>query len=333
MLKMGINGIILGTSLYSFTMEWWQRLYTFDQIIEKVAKLGLGPAIEVVGYQSFRTYPDVSDEFAKHFRDLLDRHGLFPSSLGGNVDVGRQRDRVMGDEEILTQVEREIVTAKKLGFSVIRVQKFGGLNNLEKIARIAELAGVHVACELHSPLNVSHPHVIELREFYDRIDSPYLGFVPDFSCTMTAVPDAYFADLRKGGAPEALIDAIHDIWKSDIPAPDKYAALAEIRERFGLPEFLAGPLNMLIDMFGHMPVDGWREVLPYTRHIHGKFYHVNDDGIEPSIPYADLMNLLKTEGYEGTISAEYEGYAFSEEPVGFQQVQAWHEMCSRLLAS
>lgn len=327
------KGPILGTSLYSFTHEWWQRLYTLDQMIEKVSELGLGPGIEVVGYQSFRSYPDLSDDFTRHFRDLLDQHGLFPTSLGGNVDIGRRRDRLMTDEEIMAQVEREIVTAKKLGFPVIRVQKFGSLKVLENIARLAEGAEVHVACELHSPLNVNHPYVIELRELYDRLDSPYLGFVPDFSCTMTDIPEAYFANLRHNGAPEALIDTVKEIWKSDDPAPEKFAALAQVRERFGLDETLAGTLNVAIDIFGNMPVDDWREVLPYTRHIHGKFFEVNADGVEPSIPYGDLMDLLKKEGYEGTISAEYEGYAFAEEATGFQQVQAWHAMCTRLLAS
>jgi hypothetical protein len=45
------------------------------------------------------------------------------------------------------------------------------------------------------------------------------------------------------------------------------------------------------------------------------------------------MSLLKKEGYQGTISAEWEGHAFTEETIGLQQVQAWHAICSRLLAN
>jgi hypothetical protein len=59
---------------------------------------------------------------------------------------------------------------------------------------------------------------------------------------------------------------------------------------------------------------------------------VTADGVEPSIPYGELMALLKREGYQGTISAEWEGQAFTEEPIGFQQVAGWHAMCKRLLA-
>jgi hypothetical protein len=86
-------------------------------------------------------------------------------------------------------------------------------------------------------------------------------------------------------------------------------------------------------MFGHMPVKDWAELLPYTRHIHGKFYGVNESGVETSIPYPEIMALLKKEGYQGTISAEWEGHAFTPETIGFEQVQRWHAMNKQLLSS
>jgi hypothetical protein len=130
-----------------------------------------------------------------------------------------------------------------------------------------------------------------------------------------------------------LIDTIQDIWITDKPAAEKFAALAEVKARFAVPAHLTGLLNRSMTMFAHMPVEDWREVLPYTRHIHGKFYEVDASGFEPSIPYPELMALLKKEGYHGSISAEWEGQAFSEETIGFEQVTAWRSMCSRLLAA
>ena len=329
---MTANKPILGVTLYSFTNEWKQQLYTLEQLVEKVGKLGLGPAVEVVGFQSFRTYPDVSDEFARDFRNLLDRNGLFPSCLGANLDIGRRKDRLMTDEEKMTYIERQIVTAQKMGFPVLRIQSSAGPKVFEALVPLAERANVHVACELHSPLSVDNPEVIEIRECYDRIGSPYLGFIPDFSTTMTSVPERYWAGLRQIGAPEGLIEVASAIWKTNNPNPEKYGALAEAAGHFGANKAVAGQLNMAITMFGRMPVDGWRELLPYARHIHGKFYHVDAAGNEPSIPYPALMSLLKEVGYQGTISAEWEGHAFTEEPVGFDEVPAWHAMCSRLLA-
>ena len=93
------NKPILGTTIYSFTNEWLHRMYTLEEEIEKVAELDLGPAVEIVGFQSIREYPDVSDETARRFREQLDRHGLIPSCLGGNCDVGRDPKRRMTDDE------------------------------------------------------------------------------------------------------------------------------------------------------------------------------------------------------------------------------------------
>ncbi len=324
---------ILGTTLYSFTNEWQQRLYTLEQLVEKVAQLGLGPAVEVVGFQSFRTYPDVTDEFASHFRDLLERNGLFPSCLGANLDFGRRKDRLMTDEEKIAYIERQIVTAQKLGFPVMRIQHTAGTKVLEALEPVARKAGVHMACELHSPLSADNPDVIELRQCFDRIGSEYLGFIPDFSTTMTSVPEGHWENLRRSGAAEGLIDEARAIWKTNNPNHEKYAALGAAVGRYGVGPAVASQLNLAMTMFGHAPVEGWRELLPYARHIHGKFYHVDETGKEPSIPYPALMNLLKETGYKGTISAEWEGTAFTEEAVGFEEVQRWRAMCDRLLDS
>ena len=327
------NKPVLGTTLFSFTNEWLRRMYTFDGLIEKVAELKLEPAVEVVGFQSIRGFPDVSDEFARHFRDRLDHYELIPSCLGANCDIGRRRDRLMSEDEILDYVGRQIVSAKKLGFPVMRIQIFIGPKLFEKIVPLAEKAGVHVASELHSPLGVDHPDVVAMRECYDRIGSEFIGFIPDFSSTMTRPPNSYWDELRSAGASEGLIEAAQGIWLTDRPNPEKYAALADAGARFGGGPGVIGQLNLAMTMFGHMPVARLAELLPYTRHIHGKFYEVDASGSEPSIPYPELMDLLKKQGYHGTISAEWEGHAFSAATIGIQQVQAWNAMCTRLLAN
>lgn len=329
---MTTHGPILGTTLYSFTNEWQQRLFTLETLVETVAALGLGPAVEVVGFQSFREYPDISDEFAGYFRGLLERHGLFPSCLGGNVDLGQRRDRLMTPDEALDTVRRQILSAQKLGFPVLRIPHYVGPTILEQVASIAEKAEVHVACELHSPQSVDHPDVMRIRELYDRLGSPFLGFIPDFGASMIAIPEGQWNNLRRQGAPEALLEEVKEIWQSDKSVPERFAALAEANARLGIRPELIGSVTTVFTMNAHMPVESWVEVLPYTRHIHGKFYHVDAAGNEPSIPYPDIMALLKRVGYRGTISAEWEGHAFTEEPRGVQEVQAWHAMCSRLLA-
>lgn len=323
---------ILGATLFSFTNEWQQRLFNLEEMVVKVAELNLGPGIEVVGFQSFRSFPDISDTEAGKFRDLLSQYNLIPTCLGANVDLGRHPRRLMTDDEIYEYVRRQLVSAKKLGFPVMRVPLSTRVTNVEKLLPLAEEYQVQMAIELHSPLSAYHPEVIEFREFVDRMGSPFLGFIPDFSTTMTSVPEGYWNNLRRAGAPEGLIDAAKEIWYTDDSIPAKFGALASASRKFEVKPAVSGMMNNVMTMFGHAPVEMWRELLPYTHHVHGKYYEVTPDGVEPSIPYADLMELLKRENYQGTISAEWEGQAFTEEPIGFEQVSRWHAMCERLLA-
>jgi len=63
---------------------------------------------------------------------------------------------------------------------------------------------------------------------------------------------------------------------------------------------------------GGLSMDSFRECLPYTIHVHGKAHNIIEpDGDEPTIPYRDLMGILKEYGYTGSIVAEYEPSDFS----------------------
>jgi hypothetical protein len=326
------SGPVLGVTLYSFTNSWLLRLYDLDGLVAQVAELGLGPTVEVVGFQSFRSYPDVTPEFASYFRNLLDQYALVPNCLGANVDIGIRKDRMMTTDETVDYIRRQIVTAQALGFPILRGPTYPNLEVLEQIVPIAEKAGVHVAVEIHSPINLSNPMLIELLEYYQKIQSPVLGLIPDFSASMTAPPEVYWESLRDDGAEEDLIDTVKTIWETDSPMYEKFAAVGEAAQKFHATPVVASRMNNATSMFGHMPVEDWRELLPYVRHIHGKFYGVNDDGVEPSVPYHQLMPLLRDLSYAGTISAEWEGHAFTGETIGFDQVKAWRSMCTRLLA-
>ena len=48
--------------------------------------------------------------------------------------------------------------------------------------------------------------------------------------------------------------------------------------------------------------------MPWIRHVHGKFFGIDENGEEPSVPVRDLIRLLVENGYSGAISSEYEGW-------------------------
>ncbi len=325
------NKPVLGVTLFSFTNEWQQRVFNLESMLAKVAELKLGPAIEVVGFQSFRDFPDVSDKTVREFKAAMEKYEMIPSCLGANIDIGIRKDRVMSQDEIVEYTTRQIKSAEKLGFPVLRIQTFAKPDTLLKLLPAAEKANVHLASELHSPLTIDHPDVTELLEFYRKTESPMLGFIPDFSSSMNSVPRLFWQNLRNSGATEELIERSSLLWEKSGSPREKFGQLHAICEELNVAPGVAGQLNMVLTMFGHMPVEGWNEILPFVRHIHGKFYEVNSDLHEPSIPYESIMKLLAEKEFTGTISAEWEGQAFTEEPVGFDQVKAWRNMCEKLL--
>ena len=52
-----MSGFKLSTTLFALTNEWLSREYTFESLVDKTVELGLGPGLEIVGFQSVRGYP------------------------------------------------------------------------------------------------------------------------------------------------------------------------------------------------------------------------------------------------------------------------------------
>ena len=112
--------ITLGTTVYSFTNEFHAREVTLADEIRLVAEHGLGPGLEVVGFQSFRSFPDVSDAEAAAFAEMIDGTGLQLTCLGINADRFMNPDQPIDADALLTYHERPLRAAAKLGFPLVR---------------------------------------------------------------------------------------------------------------------------------------------------------------------------------------------------------------------
>lgn len=68
--------------------------------------------------------------------------------------------------------------------------------------------------------------------------------------------------------------------------------------------------------------------------IHGKFYEMTEDLVEPSIPYDEIVAVLKRGGYDGYICSEYEGNRWIEdahEVDSVEQVRRQQAMLKKLI--
>jgi sugar phosphate isomerase/epimerase len=321
----------LGITLFSLTLEMRRPDYSLDGMIRRVAELDLGPGLEVVGFQSIRGWPNVSDDFVASFRNLLDECELVPSAMSMNLDLALRRDRRMSEDEGLAYLERQMEAAKKLGFPIGKSAVLSTPRFAEGLARIAERLEMRFGVEVHSPEAVDSPHVMQLRELFEDTGSPLLGFVPDFSSSMHDVPPSLVQAHRESGMPEELIELVADVWHSDTSMPEKFGRFAEEASELGASPGDVGKLNMVLTMHGRMDPSRWAELMPSVVHVHAKFYWIDDDGNEPSIDHGTIMNVLVEAGYDGCISSEWEGHAYTDAASGYDLCRAHHDLCRRLL--
>lgn len=325
------QNIKLGTSLFSYAYEWNSDNYSFEDIIRKTRELNLGTGLEVIGFQSFRGFPNITKNQISEIKNLFDKYEFEAVSLGANIDVALKRHKPMGIDETVAYIKPQITAAQQLGFPILRVQMTAPAEVYKKLVPFAEKANVIMGVELHTPYSVDHPGTHAMREMFEEVQSESLGFIPDMGTCMRAIPDALLTSFKEVGVTDQMIAITKEIWQKDIPTPEKFGELAQQVGALGATPPQIGRLNMAFSMNGRQPIEKWKEIIPQTVHIHGKFYGFDENGDEPSIDYETIFKVFNEGGYKGYICSEYEGSAFTDEFSAFDQVKKQHQLFHKIL--
>jgi hypothetical protein len=326
------TGPQVGVTLYAFTNEWLTRQFDLDGLLGEVAKRGLGPNIEIIGFQSFKEFPDVSDDFASYFKDLIAKHGLNAVSCAINSDrFMKPGQQPIDDADLVEYHKRQIRSAKKMGFKLTRSQFALPAHLLPELAPFCEDIEMPMGVEVHAPMWAGHPAVLEYREVYEKLNSPALGWIPDFGGTARAIPPSLLDAARAIGTPEALIDATKDIWQGAEASYVKAGKLRAFAQDKGYDQAHLQACTLAFFILSNNDPKSWAELVDRTIHIHGKFYGVNDEGVEEAIPYEDILPIFRDGGFTGTIVSEWEGHAYCAVDA-FEQVRRHQAMCRRILA-
>jgi sugar phosphate isomerase/epimerase len=302
----------LGLTLYSASAEFRAGWYDFDGLLDRVAELGIGPGIEIVASQVLPTYPIVSDEFVRTWRESFDRHGFDASSFGANLDMGRRRDRDMTPDEEFEFSETLFRGAAKLGFPLVRIQS-AKPELLRRLLPVAEELGLKLGYEIHAPMGPNAEPIMKVRETYAELDSPLLGFVADFSSTMHSMSPTLLRAVRRAGLDDEAVQRLQDIWATDVPMRERQEEfIGYLRGRDFDPGRLGSFAHLAFNMHGHVDPREWADIMPQILHVHAKFYDIDDEGQEPAIDYPELVRVFVEGGYRGYWSSEWEGHAFAE---------------------
>ncbi len=302
----------LGLTLYSASAEFRAGWFDFDGLLDRVAELGIGPGIEIVASQVVPTYPVVSDDFVRTWRDAFDRHGFTASSFGANLDMGRRRDRDMTPDEEFEFSRLMFHGAKKLGFPLVRIQS-AKPELLRRLLPIAEDLELKLAYEIHAPLGPNAEPILRVRDTYAELDSPLLGFVADFSSTMHAMSPTLLRAVRRAGLDDESVERLQQIWATDAPMRERQEDfIGYLRGRSFDPARMGAFAHLAFNMHGHVEPREWADIMPQILHVHAKFYDIDENGQEPAIDYPALVRVFVDGGYRGYWSSEWEGHAFAE---------------------
>jgi sugar phosphate isomerase/epimerase len=224
--------------------------------------------IEILSEAHIPNYPNPSDKWIEHWHEVLASYGAVPTCYDCWVDSRLRKGRLLTAEESLNFLLADMKLAHRLGFKIMR-PKLGVISD--------DLLPDPVWREMVE-------RALPFAEKYDvRIAPEIHSPTPLKSKTV----DGYLDLVAKTGTKHfgLLIDA----------------GIFKVREGRKLePGQWADPI-LAIDPRDLFPY------LPYIFHIHGKFWEVTEDLIETSIPYDKVVAGLVEGGYEGYLSAEYEG--------------------------
>jgi sugar phosphate isomerase/epimerase len=318
-----------GVSLYSFQQEYYLGQMTLEQCIAKCAELGAN-GIEIVSEMMLPGFPKYGPEVYSQWHGMMERYGTTPTCHDMFYDSKRFKGQLMSDDEAVESLSIDLRHAKKLGCFCIRVLVLTPIAVMERCIPLAEVLGVKMLLEIHSPWHLDHEFIQKHFEMYKRSGSKFVGFMPDMGIFVKSFPRVITDRYLRDGATPHLVERIlagsdnHD---------DLSALPGEIESRGGTAKDIA-----LARMAGHYVYSNPRRMLdfmPWIGHIHGKFYDMTAECIEPSIPYEDVLPVLAEGGYQGYISAEYEGQrhiqdVFEVDSVG--QVERFQIMLSKLIA-
>ena len=319
-----------GVSLYSYQNETFQGKMTLEDCIRTSAELGAN-GIEIIGEQTFWGWPEVGVEDAAvaEWHSLLAKHDCVAVSHDFMLDYKRYKGREMPFDEQVASVKKDVDFGARLGMKYIRALVSIDPAVLVAAAPYAEEKGIKILIEVHAPLHFDHPWIVRHAEAFEKSGSDALGFLPDMGMFLFAFPPVWKEKFLRIGVPANIADYIVKAYEDRVLS--EYVIL-NVQNMGG-----TGPAIAMAETLRHNAAFEPKRMLDYMpriHNIHGKFYQMDEDYVEPCIPYDKIVDVLKQGGYSGYICSEYEGNRWVEdfmEPDSVEQVRRQQVMLARLL--
>ncbi len=307
-----MGNVKLGVTLFCYGTEYARYQYDLEECVRQAAEAG-ATGYEIVGTQMVPSYPNVSDEFLGQVESLRKKYGIGPVGYGANNDKGMRCDRNLTDDEMLADAILDLKAANKLGCKVMRVQYMMSPGAFARLAPYAELFDVRCGIEIHNPESPASPLMQEYLKVIKETGSRYLGFVPDFGFLSVAPNKPKWIKALQAGVKEEHLEMIAQFRREGM---DQQEAAQRVMAAGASPAIM----DCLAGMFGFVQfhdrkdlpglLQELKDIIPYSFEMHGKFHYIDEGGSEPSIPYEEILPVLRDSGFDGYLICEYEDELF-----------------------
>lgn len=323
-------GIKRSISFYSFQQEYYSGRRDLRQLLEVASKVVGSPGVELIPEQMpVGRYPVPSDAAVEEWKGWLSEYRLTPTCMDSFIDTMLYKDRFLTLREQVAMMERDLVLAKRLGFSVIRVLCPVRKEIVEASLELAAKHDVKMGLEVHSPMTLRSRWMVEYMDMVVKSGSKHAGIILDFGCFVMRPTAKLLSNAVRDGARRDILDRIVALHEEHRPNAEM---AAEVR-RMGGGDAEMRVVQSTARNFFSQP-DWIRDYGPYLFHCHGKFQEMDENCNETSIDYETPFRVLKEIGYDGWISSEYEGqrlFTGAEEADEIEQVRRHHVMMRRLI--
>ena len=323
-----------GVTLYSYQEEYYTRAMTLEDCLVEMAAIG-AEGLELLPEQMVPGFPEPSQSWVDAWFQMLEKYGLKPTCLDTFVDTTWGGHREMSNTEAVEVLVSHMKLAKRLGFQSIRPTTGpvpdAAIDMIERVIPYAEKLDVKVAVEIHAPTMLRSRFIEEYVELINRTGTKHFGFTLDMGLFCRTIPRILTEHYLRAGADPHIVRIVDELVMARRTQDEIDGAVG--REHGEEPDFTYG----FMANYYYQPENDPKDIsliAPYVYNIHGKFYEMNEDLIEPNIPYQQIVPALIHAGCAGYINSEYEGQRLTQdafETDSCEQVRRHHLMMARIL--
>lgn len=224
--------------------------------------------IELVPKQHIRNFPYPRIYDLQRLRDYIESFGMEVSCYSTYLDQSVRSDRTATIDEMIDSAHEQIAQATLLGAKVYR------------------------------PIIMGFAEVVSSGYDPKKVEEYYQKSIKIIRAVLSHIKRSNIKlgiEIHAPASPDFMLNLIRRV-------NDESVGL--------VPDFSVWQTRQVqaTHVVGGYPPETLKKVLPYAVHIHAKAHSFNEKGEEENTPYDQLIPIIKESGFDGYISAEFEGW-------------------------